>query len=341
MGKTVSAPRLAIVGSDTLIGRELRDLLSEKRLASALELVAGSAGGENVLSEQDGDPVVLKPLRAESFADSRLIFVAGPKESAAQIAAMRVKAPIVDLTGGLLATPGSAVRAPMAEPERYLAPESRLTVIAHPAAILVAMLLRRVHGAAPIRHAAITIFEPATERGQPAVEELQQQTVGLLNLRPFPKAVFDDQLSFNMLSRLGSEAPEPLASTESRIQSDVRVLLSPEPAVPVPSIRLVHAPVFHGYSASVWIDFEEQPDVARLSAWLKSPQVDVRSLDEEAPTNAGVAGQGGIAVDVIQPDDARATAAWFWVVTDNMRLLAENAILAAAAIIEQSRRPVQ
>ncbi len=44
----------------------------------------------------------------------------------------------------------------------------------------------------------------------PGVEELQQQTVSLLSFKSLPKAVFDNQLSFNLLARYGEEAPRPL-----------------------------------------------------------------------------------------------------------------------------------
>ncbi len=58
----------------------------------------------------------------------------------------------------------------------------------------------------------IQIFEPASERGTPGVEELQQQTVSLLSFKSMPKKIFDQQLSFNMLARYGEDAPVSLES---------------------------------------------------------------------------------------------------------------------------------
>ena len=37
-----------------------------------------------------------------------------------------------------------------------------------------------------------------------------------------------------------------------------------ETGVPMPSIRLTQVPVFHGYSLSFWIEFEDAPDVNAL-----------------------------------------------------------------------------
>src|ERR1035441_4453058 len=70
----------------------------------------------------------------------------------------------------------------------------------------------------PVRNSVIQIFAPASEHGVPGVQELQQKTVSLLSFKSLPKAVFDAQLSFNLLARYGEEAPSPLEETEMRIE---------------------------------------------------------------------------------------------------------------------------
>jgi aspartate-semialdehyde dehydrogenase len=61
--------------------------------------------------------------------------------------------------------------------------------------------------------------------------------------------------------------------------------------------------------------------------------IDVRGADFEPPNNVGQAGQGGISVGSITPDRNNADACWFWVVADNLRLSAENAVAVAAQLI--------
>jgi aspartate-semialdehyde dehydrogenase len=50
---------------------------------------------------------------------------------------------------------------------------------------------------------------------------------------------------------------------------------------------------------------------------------------EEPPTNVGIAGQSGLAVGAIAPDHNQPRACWLWMVADNLRLAAENAIAVA------------
>ena len=83
-------------------------------------------------------------------------------------------------------------------------------MIAHPAAIALALFCAGCTRNDPIRRSVIHIFAPASEHGAAGVEELQQQTVSLLSFKSMPKAVFDAQVSFNMLARYGEEAPVAL-----------------------------------------------------------------------------------------------------------------------------------
>jgi len=53
----------------------------------------------------------------------------------------------------------------------------------------------------------------------------------------------------------------------------------------------------------------------------------------EPPSNAGSAGQGGIAVGSIAPDPNHPSAFWFWVVADNFRLMAENGVAVVRSLL--------
>jgi aspartate-semialdehyde dehydrogenase len=179
----------------------------------------------------------------------------------------------------------------------------------------------------------VHIFEPASERGQAGIEELQQQTVSLLSFKSMPKKVFDQQLSFNMLARYGEDAPMPLDTAELRIERHLATLLSRLPragAPPVmPSLRLVQAPVFHGYSMSLWVEFENSPGVEAVESALVDAHIDVRGSDLEPPTSTGAAGQSGISIGGVAMDRNAPQACWLWLTADNLRLAAENAVAVA------------
>ena len=101
----------------------------------------------------------------------------------------------------------------------------------------------------------------------------------------------------------------------------------------MPSLRLVHAPVFHGYTISVWAELENNPGIETIEQELSSSNIDVRGKEHEPPTNVGVAGQSGISVGAIAPDRNNPRALWFWVVADNLRIAAENAVEVAREML--------
>jgi aspartate-semialdehyde dehydrogenase len=144
-------------------------------------------------------------------------------------------------------------------------------------------------------------------------------------------------LSFSLLARLGAEAPVPLDQTEQTHRRDTWrrcwLLGGEGEGVPMPSLRVVQAPVFHGYSFSAWVEFEDPPEMDVLEGSLAIDTIDVRGAEFEPPTNVGHAGQGGISVGAIQPDRNDANACWFWFVADNLRLQAENAVAVTRQLV--------
>jgi aspartate-semialdehyde dehydrogenase len=246
-------------------------------------------------------------------------------------------ADIIDLTGAAEERPDARLRAPLVETAASEAVfeepgAAAVHVIAHPAAIALALFLRRLQAHDPIRRSVIQVFAPASEHGMPGVEELQQQTISLLSFKPLPQAIFDTQLGFNLLAQYGEEAPLALGDSELRIEHHLATLLDlpgEGEGVPMPSLRLVQAPVFHGYSFSAWVEFDGDPGVEALESGLAAGSIEVRGGEFEPPNNVGQAGQGGIAVGAIAPDRNHPDACWFWVVADNLRLAAENAVAVA------------
>jgi aspartate-semialdehyde dehydrogenase len=327
-----TAGTVSIIGGDSLLARELRDILAEQQPAPRVQLVTAAADNATSLVPEDEDAAVLLPLTKQSLEGSAIAYLAGTAASSRRTAKLGVQGmQLVDLTGALEATPGASLRAPSAEPDDKQADNKQLDykastvhVIAHPAAIALTMLLTRVAAAAPIRSTIAHIFEPASERGQRGIEELRKQTVGVLAFQKLDTAVYDTQLAFSMLARYGEEAVEPLEGVEARIERNLSTLLSAWAAMPMPSIRLLQAPVFHGHSISLWIEFESVVKPARLATILSAADIDVRP--DEPPSNAGIAGLSGISVGAIHADRNQPRALWLWLVADNLRLVAENAV---------------
>lgn len=329
---------IALVGSDSLLGREIRDIVATSGAAIDLRLVAADEEEPGSLTRLGDEPAIVTGLDAEALSGARAVILAGSADSSRKALELAGETPdtaLIDLTYAAEERPDARLRAPAVETEPEEA-DAAVHVIAHPAAIALALFLRRLQANDPIRRSVIHIFAPASEHGTKGVEELQQQTVSLLSFKSLPQAVFDTQLSFNMLARYGEEAPVTLEESELRIERHLASLLDlpgDGAGAPMPSLRLVQAPVFHGYSFSAWVEFETNPGVEPLEASLPTELIDVRGAETEPPTNVGQAGQGGISVGGILPDRNNAEAVWFWLVADNLRVAAENAVAVAKELV--------
>lgn len=321
---------IALVGSETLLGREIREVFSESALGDQLRLLAGDGDESSRISEIGGAPAILNKLQPDEIEDAAVVILAGTVEASRLALEARPAGVIIDLTGATEEDPDARVRAPQVEQSSYRPDHDGPQIAAHPAAVAIALVLGRLHPAFPVRRSIVHVFEPASERGKSGIEELQQQTVRLLSFQELPKSVFAAQLSFNMLAKLGEEADVQLQDVEDRIDRHLATLLErADTGVPMPSIRVTQVPVFHGYSLSFWIEFEEGPDVISLEETLSGDWVDVRAGDLEPPDNAGIAGQSGITVGAITPDRNDGNAVWLWLAADNLRLTAETAALIA------------
>jgi aspartate-semialdehyde dehydrogenase len=323
------AETIALVGGDTLLGREVQDVLAESAMGSQLRLVAAQEEETGTLTEMGGEATFLAKLDVDAVEDAAVVILAGTRQSSREALNAKPSGLVVDLTYETEENPEASVRAPLAEDPDYDKDLSGPQVVAHPAATAIALVLERLHRTYPIVSAIIHIFEPASERGKPGIDELQQQTVNLLSFQPLPKKVFDAQLSFNMLAQLGEEAREPLRDIEERIERHLATLLDRGEGVPMPSLRLIQSPVFHGYSFSLWIEFADAPTPGEIEDAVRGDTIDVRGSDLEPPNNVGAAGQPGIAIGAVTPDRNNGNAVWMWMVADNLRLSAENAALIA------------
>ncbi len=329
MAEQTTGRQIGILGGGTLLGREIKDVFKTRNVVPRLrEFAAGDAIDKELDSATDAVPE--EQLTAKTFRGISAAILAGSAADASKLLDLaRESNPppvVIDCQGLLEALPEARIVAPLLrEPELD---GKWLLIVAHPAASAIALTMSRLARYRRFKSIVVNVFEPASERGKPGVSELHQQTIALLNFKPLEKVVFDTQVSFNMLPRIGEDAPAQLEGIEARISRELATLLSREPdgtGSPIPSVRLVHAPVFHGYSLSLWVEFDAEPRVEEVEEALASAQIEVRRQTEEPPDNVGAAGQSGLIAGDVRVDRNNSRAVWIWMTMDNLRVVAEAA----------------
>src|SRR5207237_1287972 len=132
----------------------------------------------------------------------------------------------------------------------------------HAGTIVIGRILSDLHNTFAVQSSTITLLQPASERGNAGVDELQEQTVNLLNFQQTPNKVFSGQLAFNILAEA-----EVSARTELRIAEQLDLVLGK--TVPKPAITVLQAPVFHSQVLSISVELLGAPAVEEVVAQLQ------------------------------------------------------------------------
>ncbi len=329
--------RAAIVGAATLKGKEVAEMLNERNFPAADIRLLDDDESIGQL-EAAGDEInFIQSVRAEQFTHVDFTFFAADAECTRKNwqRARDAGSAIIDLSGALEEEGGANVRSLWVERERGELWQPELEpapcVVAHPAAVTLALLLLRARKAGAIRSAVATVFEPASERGQKGMDELHRQTVNLLSFQPLPKDLFDEQVAFNMIAGYGPKSQLSLASLEERVRRHYQEIAGAD--APQPALMLLQPPVFHGHAMAIFLEMEQVVDTELLSHALAGDHVTLAGVEDESqPTNVNTAGQANILVS-LKSDRARPNGIWLWAASDNLRVAATTAVECAESMI--------
>ena len=321
--------RVAIVGAGSLKGKEVAEVLEQRNFPTLQVKLLDDDEALGQLEAVQDEITFIQKVRAEEFEHLDFTFFASDPNCTRTNwkQAQDLGSAIVDLSYALEDEPGAQVRAPWVERQlgQSVAPELEPgpSVVAHPLATMLALLLVRLNARMPIERAVATVFEPASEHGQKGMDELHEQTVNLLSFHELPKTIFDVQVAFNMVSRYGEKSLTPLSSINDRILKHYRKISAGQ--APLPSLLILQAPIFHGYAISLNLRFQMTAELEKLSAALAGEHLVLVGSQDEAPTNVNAAGQGDILVSAMA-DSTDSTSAWLWATADNLRLAASTAV---------------
>jgi aspartate-semialdehyde dehydrogenase len=330
-----SSYRIAIVGAASIRGKQLNEALAESSFAASEFLLMDDEQALGQLEAVGDEITFIQPITADSFDRIDFTFFAGTAELTRRHwqAAQKAGSSIVDLSAGLEGEAGVLVRAPWVQEaigEGAVAGAPTLhtpaIVSAHPAALVLALLLERLQRAGAIRQVSATVLEPASEYGRAALDELHQQTVTLLSFQGIPTQVYDVQVAFNTVGAFGEAAKISLAESESRIRRQYALLSGGR--LPQLSLQLIHAPVFHGHTFSIAVEYERQVTLEEIEATLSAAHLHVIQGDADAPGNLNSIGDQDVSVRVRLDEESASQSRrlWLWASADNLELAALNAV---------------
>ncbi len=345
--------KIAIAGASTLVGRELKEALSDSPLTASGFLLLDEQEAQGQLDQVGDEVTVVQAIAPDTFERVDFTFFCGAEDMTRKHwrEALRSGSTVLDLSGALDQEPGVVVRAPWLDFDGLGSDTAAVdlytpaVVPAHPAALALALVLERLQQAAPVRGAFATLLQPASEFGRAGMDELHQQTVSLLSFQGLPRDFYDAQTAYNLLSGLGEAAKVSLSTIEARIRRHYAALSAGR--WPALALQVIHTPVFHGHTFSIAIELERPVEIAALEDVLSGGHLDLVLEDTDSPSNLAATGQDDVLVRVrpeLNPapgarsssphsssphSSSQVSRLWLWAASDNLRLQAQNAVACA------------
>ncbi len=333
--RTGNSYRVAIVGAASLKGKEVAEVLNDRNFPSLDVKLLDDDESLGKLEAMKDEVTFIQSVRPEQFDNVDFTFFASDAESARANwkSARKAGSDIIDLSFALEDEPGVTVRSPWVERQLRLPFSLGLqpapVVVAHPASVVLALMVLRTQNVCEVKHVAATVFEPASEHGQKGMDELHEQTINLLSFQQLPMAVFDVQVAFNMVARYGAQSAPPLSAVPERIRKHYGQIVGKHG--PAPSLLVLQAPIFHGHAFAVHIQTQDTVDIAKVVTALSGDHFTITQSTDEAPSNVNVAGQANVLISIV-PDENDETSFWLWAASDNLRIAASTAVECAESM---------
>ncbi len=306
--------RVGIVGPRSPFGQRVRKLLSEGALPVIELKLFDNGSDEGIALTQFGDDVVVtQPIDPDLFPQLDALLVgADDSDLLNRISIEAGEAGLLTLVEGAIDL-GAPVIAP-GYLEGVPASGNRLGIVPRVESYLLGTILAAIGKEHGIERAVATVLVPAQALGDPGAEELHQQVLHILNFKAPPTDVLREQLAFNVRQVGSSEAglarADSVAWEAERVGGIEGVL----------TVSLVQVPVFHGNSASLWVETKDRADARSIRALFRSKPFEGPKAAKGAKVPSPVSAAGS---DAIQIGPIRASVGtsppgfWLWAVADS------------------------
>lgn len=334
--------KLGLVGTDSLRGREIKNILGNKKMSAFdLELFDPEVKEEySKLTEFKKAAKVIHGLAPDSLAGKDLVFLAADPEIDRALGrrAQELGVPVIDLLEAFNSDPAVPLIVAGVN-DAALSKEALIIAGPHPVAVILAHVFHALRRKFGVSKAVTFVLEPASAFDDPGIQELASQSASLLTGASPKKSVFKEQLAFNILSHSEPLGPDGFGEAERRIVAELRRVLD-DPAFPI-SLASIHAPVFHTYSIMLYVELEKDGSIAALeSLFSKLPAFKTTAFREGCGASSiSVSGKDEIYVGPIKQEPGDGRAFWIWLIADNLtRGSALNAFEIARKVLEARSR---
>ena len=329
---------VAVVGATGIGGRQIIECLEERDYPiGKITFLAGSRSAGETL-EFKGKPAVVTELGDGSFAGVDIAFFAAGSDTSRQYC------PVAALAGAVCIDTSSTWRMDPKVPlvvthvnPGAIAGYTGSGIIAGPNSAVIQMVtaLKPLHDRAVVRRVVVSTYQAVSGTGSMAVNELERQVRALFQGKPAEAKVYPHQIAFNCLPQIDAFTDNGYTREEMKLINETRKVLGAEIRLTATAVRV---PVFYGHSEAVTVETERKITAAEVREMLGNA-AGCRLVDDPAERNypmpIDAAGDDLVLVGRIREDESVENGLNLWVVADNVRMGAANAVHIAEILVEK------
>lgn len=316
--------RLALVGTDSLRGKELKEVLNYRNFPfDMIEFFDPDVEEEySKLTQFRGEPRVIHHLEEESLTDSDLVFLAADKKINRRYGnlARKQKFQAIDLSETFNSESDIPLIVAGINDSILLRESPSIIANPHPVTIMLSHIFYLILQEFGLSKAVSFVLQPVSAYDESGIEELANQSFAVLNSSSLTKKVFKAQIAFNFLSHTEPMDEDGFAAAERQIMAEIKRVLRPW-NLPL-TLSIVQAPVFHTYSIMVYLELEKETEIQALrNLFRRSPYFKLTSTTLSSPASCvSVAGKEEIHIGQIKREKSFPNGFWIWSVADNLTL---------------------
>jgi aspartate-semialdehyde dehydrogenase len=332
--------KVAVVGATGNVGREILNIMSERRFpADEVVALASAASRGNQVSYGDNGTLDVEDLATFDFEGVDLgLFSPGSKVSAEH--APRAAAAgciVIDNTSQFRMDPDVPLIVPEVNPDALGGYRER-NIIANPncSTIQMVVALKPLHDLARIKRVVVATYQSVSGAGKKAMDELYDQTRKVFFHETPEPDVFTRRIAFNVIPHIDAFLEDGSTKEEQKMVRETQKILDPDILV---SATCVRVPVFVGHAEAVNVEFETPVDVDEAREVLaQAPNISVIDdpSDNEYVTPVECVGDYEVFVSRMRQDTTVPYGLNMWVVSDNLRKgAAFNAVQIAEMLVAE------
>ncbi len=329
---------VAVCGATGTVGRQMVKILEERFFPVGELLLFASSRSVGEKIEFRDDALIVHELDDNSFdgVDIALFSAGGDVSRQYAPKAAEAGAVVIDNTSAFRMDEQVPLVVPEVNPEDIAGYDAR-RIISNPncSTIQMVVALKPIDDAVGIERVVVSTYQSVSGAGRSGISELEQQSIGLFNLKEIHTERFAHQIAFNCLPHIDRFEPDGYTFEEHKMVMETRKILHRDQLRV--SATCVRVPVFYGHAEAVNVETKKKLTAEQARSLLqKAPGLKI--VDDPShnlyPTQLHTAGHDETLVGRIREDTSTENGLDMWIVADNIRKGAALNAIQIAEILE-------